>query len=114
MSLRPVIEDAYRAYVETLEQIPPLLPGVRETLSTLCACRTTPASLATIIFSEGNHPRLERIIAAYNIREQGYFNEIRHRSQDCPGFPACRGHRATLPSCYRKPEGRHGRHRRLA
>jgi putative hydrolase of the HAD superfamily len=75
-SLRPVIEDACGAYVETLGQIPPLLPGVRETLSTLCACRTTPASLATVIFSEGNHLRLERIIAAYNIREQGYFNEI--------------------------------------
>jgi putative hydrolase of the HAD superfamily len=75
-SIRLVIQSACKAYMKALGQIPPLLPEVHETLTTLCACRTIQASIATVIFSEGNHARLEQIIAAYNIRGQGYFDEI--------------------------------------
>jgi FMN phosphatase YigB (HAD superfamily) len=74
--MRSVIQNAYEAYVKALEHVPPLLPGVLHTLAHIRACRATNSSIATLIFSEGDPVRLERIIEAHNIHQHGCFNEI--------------------------------------
>jgi len=71
-----IIDEAHLIFEKELKQIPALFPDTETILSSIHSCKSHKHSIAVLIFSDGSHSRLERILQAYGIRERGLFDEI--------------------------------------
>lgn len=74
--LSQIIEEAYEAFQDKMRSIPPLYPDTVSVLSSIRASSSPENPIVTIVLSEGNVDRLERILEAHNIWSSRYFDEI--------------------------------------
>ncbi len=74
--LAPIVEEASRAFADGLQQIPPLYADTMPVLSSIRLSVSAHDRIVTIMLSEGDINRLERTLAAYQVRERGLFDEI--------------------------------------
>jgi len=70
------IDRAYEAYTCALQQVPPLFPDTIDVLTSVRMRGSSAGPVATVLFSDGDPERLERILEAYAIRPRGFFDEI--------------------------------------
>jgi putative hydrolase of the HAD superfamily len=71
-----ILNIAFRNYKLILKSIPPLLPGVSDLLNNLKLLKSQLENVITILFSEGDVIRLEKIIQKFNFRRYSYFNDL--------------------------------------
>jgi putative hydrolase of the HAD superfamily len=70
------ITEAYESFKDALFKIPKLYPDAEEVLRSINDLKTHGNAIATILLSEGDPARLERILRAHKIRERAFFDEI--------------------------------------
>lgn len=71
-----VVQAAYEAFTERLQRIPPLYADTESVLQFIDSRRRCGHPVATILLSEGDRERLERILQAHQIKERRFFDEI--------------------------------------
>jgi FMN phosphatase YigB (HAD superfamily) len=71
-----LIELAHHNFHLALKKIPPLFPDTSIVLDTLRFKRNADRLLRTVLYSEGDKTRLERIISSHQIREENWFDSF--------------------------------------
>lgn len=74
--LAVLINDAFHAFEQCLNEIPSLYPDAETILSCICTLRASKAPIATVLLSEGKFSRLKRILEAHKIEERSFFDAI--------------------------------------
>jgi FMN phosphatase YigB (HAD superfamily) len=74
LTINPELPElAYQAFKRELEKVPDLYP---ETVPAISTIRASISPLITILFSEGNTTRIERILETHDVHRQGLFDKI--------------------------------------
>jgi putative hydrolase of the HAD superfamily len=85
-TLANLIGSAHSAFEVELTQIPPLYPHTELLLAEIQKAIDTGLQMATVLYSEGNETRLERILSAHKFRERAFFTEIILEPKSTEGF----------------------------
>jgi putative hydrolase of the HAD superfamily len=84
--LQILIDAAYSAFEVELTRVPPLYPDTELVLSEIQKAISDGLQLVTVLYSEGNEARLERILTAYEFRDRAFFAEIILEPKSAEGF----------------------------
>jgi putative hydrolase of the HAD superfamily len=75
-NMKALVKELHVAFEDALQAIPPLYPDTMGVLASIERLKTVGYPMATVLCSEGDTNRLERILAAYDIRRRRFFDEI--------------------------------------